>query len=183
MSAFLTLATLRDEGAVEVAKEALAEAGIPVEIRRTGGNAYFGSATATEVELRVPEDKMLDAEAVMARLSHESEQAALAEAGVPPDPNEDGPAVEPRRRISWALALSLLLPFPGGGCMYARAFRTGLVLAGVFVGLVLAGVAGVRVEHGTEVWIGTKLVDLVLAPLFVVRWNRRISDGGNHAHA
>ena len=50
----VAVTTLRDAAGADVAKEALADHGITVEIKRMGANAYFGSATAEEFEVRVP---------------------------------------------------------------------------------------------------------------------------------
>ena len=52
----VAVTTLLDAAGAEVARELLAERGIAAEVRRLGYNPYFGSATAAEFEVRVPED-------------------------------------------------------------------------------------------------------------------------------
>ncbi len=175
----ITISKVRDRAAAEVAKEALQAVDIPVEIRLVGQNPYFGNASAEEWEVRVAEEHEEAALEELERLSGELEQAVYAEAGVPaPEDDTDDLDVDRERpkKASWALAISLLLPFPGGGCMYARANAPGLVIFGVWLGLSLAAIAGVRMPYGMQLWIGCKLLDLILAPFFVARFNRRLSD-------
>jgi hypothetical protein len=172
----IAISTVRDEAAAQVAREALAAVGIPVELKRLGANPYFGSVTGAEWEIRVPEEREGEALAELDRIAADVEQAVLAEAGVPAGEDDDDlHADEPQpKKVSWALVLSLLLPFPGGGCMYARANAVGWLLCGVLVGLLLCAVAGVRFEHSMQLWMGAKLLDLALAPIFVVRFNHRL---------
>jgi hypothetical protein len=169
----IAVATLRDEAAVQLACEALDAAGIDVEIKSFGGNPYFGSPTRVEWEVRVPEDRESDARAVLDRLSDDVEQAVFAEAGVPAA--EEEPAEPPReqpRKVSWAIAIAVIL-FPGFGCIYARAFSTGILILTISGVLFLASAAGAY--HARFDWfVAAKLIDVVLAPLFVLRYNRRL---------
>src|SRR5438067_9740258 len=124
----VAVTTMRDAAGAEVAKELLAERGIDVEIRRMGSNAYFGSPTAEEFEVRVPEDAVDEAHRLLDGMAEELERAALAEAGVPPGDgdmrggDELPPPEERPRKVSWAIALGLVGPLPGCGLLYARAF-------------------------------------------------------------
>jgi hypothetical protein len=173
----ITISKVRDRAAAEVAKEALSSINIPVEIRLMGQNPYFGNASAEEWEVRVPDEHEEAALDELDRLAEEMEQAVYAEAGVPPpeDEADDLKASSDRpKKVSWALAISLLLPFPGGGCMYARANGPGLTILGVWLGLTLATIIGVQVPWGMQLWLGCNLVDLLLAPFFVARFNRRL---------
>jgi hypothetical protein len=77
----VAVTTVRDEGAAQVAKETLAELGIEVELRRQAINPYFGAATADVFEVRVPEDRLVEAEHALARLEKEVEEALIAAAG------------------------------------------------------------------------------------------------------
>ncbi len=98
---FVAVSTVRDEGAAEVAKEALADAGIPVELRRVGANPYFGQMTATDWEVRVPEERTGEAHDVLLRVELEAEEAAVRESGagqLAPEtkaPSATEPASEP----------------------------------------------------------------------------------------
>ncbi len=185
----IAVTTVRDEGAALVAKEALEARGIEVELKRLGANPYFGSPTTEEIEIRVPEERAGDARAVLDLLEEETEQALMAQAGVPADEDDDPdelPSIEERpRKISWSIAISLLIPFPGAGLMYARAFPLGLTLAGIFVGLFLLPALGLHTHLDLlQLAVGVKIVDAVLAPIFVVRFNRRLQQKGkNNAHA
>jgi hypothetical protein len=104
---FVVVTEVGDEGAAEVAKEALTDRGIDVELRRRGlHNPYFPSTTAAVFEVRVPEEKVKAAEAVLAYLSEELEQAVLAQAGAAAEiaEEEEPPPAPPRReklQVSW----------------------------------------------------------------------------------
>jgi hypothetical protein len=172
----ITVSTVRDRAGAELAQEALRAVGIAAEVRLVGQNPYFGSVSAEEYEVRVPEGDEAAARTELDRLAAELEQAVYAEAGVPAD---DGPdalqaAEERPRKPSWAFVISLLLPFPGGGCMYARASKVGFVLLGIWVGVTVAMVSGMHSPHGGTLWVGAKLVDAFLGPLFALRYNRRL---------
>ena len=178
----ITISTVRDRAAAEVAKEALSAINIPVEIRLLGKNPYFGSITAEEWEVRVPEEHEDAALQELERIGAELEQAVFAEAGVPAKEEDDDDLHEEQpKKISWALALSLILPFPGGGCMYARANALGLIIFGVWLGITAAAIFGFQVPYGMQLWIGAKIVDLILSPVCVIRFNRRLADGARHA--
>ena len=97
---FVVVITVPDEGAAQVASEALRDRGIEVELRRQGmQNPYVPSGAAAHLyEVRVPEDKVQAAEAALAHLEVELEQALIAQAGAAADEQEaDEPAPEPRR--------------------------------------------------------------------------------------
>jgi hypothetical protein len=178
----ITVSTVRDRAAAEVAKEALTAINIPVEIRLLGKNPYFGSITAEEWEIRVPEEHEDDALEELDRIGAELEQAVFAEAGVPAPEGVSGEDddlhadEEQPKKLSWALALSLILPFPGGGCMYARANALGLTIFGVWLGLVVGAILGAHFPYGMQLWIGAKILDLILSPFCVMRFNRRLAD-------
>ena len=91
----VTVSTVRDEGAAEVAKEALSDAGIAVDLKRVSGNPYFAQMSASEWEVRVPEERVADAERVLARVEHEAEEAAVRQAGAAQvEPESEEPAPE-----------------------------------------------------------------------------------------
>jgi hypothetical protein len=69
--------TVGDEGAAEVAREALEACDLPVEIKRVGANPYLGARV--EIEVRVPEERLAEAEAVLAQLEIDAEEAALSQ--------------------------------------------------------------------------------------------------------
>jgi hypothetical protein len=86
----VAVATVSDEAAAEVAKEALADRGMDVEIRRIFGDAYFGSATHVSYEVRVPEEAAAQAHAELDRLAEELERAALAQWATTEDKGKHG---------------------------------------------------------------------------------------------
>jgi hypothetical protein len=179
----VAVTTLRDPAGAEVAKELLAERGISAEIRRLGYNPYFGAPTAEEFEVRVPEDAVADAHAVIAGMAEELERAALSEAGVSLDDEDGGgydrdtlPPPELRRRnVAWAIALGLVGPLPGCGVLYARAFALGWSMAGASLVLFIAGVAA-----GNAEWLAIvgalKAADVVIAPFAAARFNRKLEE-------
>jgi hypothetical protein len=180
----VAITTLRDAAGAEVAKEMLSERGIAVEIRRLGSNAYFGSPTAEEFEVRVPENALDEAQQLLDGMAEELERAALAEAGVPPgDEDERGgddlppPELRPRK-ISWAVALALIGPVPGCGVLYARAFALGWTMIGLslalFVGAMMNG-------ELFPLLLALKGADVVVAPFAAARFNRKLE--GRHADA
>ncbi len=186
MSKLVVVATLQDSAAADVAREAIADAGIAAEVRRLGGDAYFGSGTAYSYEVRVPGEAVDDARRVLTALEEDMEQAAIAAAGVPPgEEDERGsaalPPVEERpRKIAWAVALALVGPLPGVGALYARAFALGWT----FVGMSLAGiVAGFALDSLSpfRLVIALKVADVLLAPWLAARFNRKLEDR-NAAH-
>ena len=179
--AMVAVTTMHDLGGAEVAKEALADCGIPVEVRRLGADVYFGSPTATAFEVRVPADRVADAHAALAALEAELEQAVLAAAGVPPSSEDErGSAALPPperrpRKLAWAVALGLVGPVPGCGLLYARAFGLGWTMAAASAVLFAAAVVA-----GNPDWLalvlGAKIADVLLAPIFAARFNRKLGD-------
>jgi hypothetical protein len=192
----VAVATLRDEGAADVARELLEERGIEVELREVAPNRYFGAPTAVEIEVRVPTDRIADARAALAALEGELEAAAVAEAGVEraddEHPGEALPAAEERpKKISWAIALALIFPVPflPVGMIYARAPKL-LPLAIVAASLGLLAVGNLTRDWGLIdlgmglVFVGVRVIDAIVSPIFVARWNRRLAKKGTaDAHA
>ncbi|MDB4964673.1 MAG: hypothetical protein JWN44_362 [Myxococcales bacterium] len=175
----VAVTTLRDAAGADVAKEALADHGIAVEIKRLGSNAYFGSPTAEEFEVRVPADRVDDAHKILELLAEELEQQVLAEAGVPPetDPvhgsSELPPPDKRPRKVSWAIALGLVGPLPGCGLLYARAFRLGWSFFALTIALFVGGIAAGSGD--TLAMIGVlKGLDIVMAPFFAARFNKKL---------
>jgi hypothetical protein len=83
------LVVVPDEGAGEVVRAALVDAGIPVEVRRhRPDHPYIVDPRAEPWRIQVPEERLSDAQLVLKRLEHEMaeelEAQALA-AGPPPD--------------------------------------------------------------------------------------------------
>lgn len=194
-AALVAVATLRDEGAADVARELLEERGIEVELREVAPNRYFGSPTAVEIEVRVPPDRAADAREALAALEEELEAAAVAEAGVAraedERPGDALPTVEERpKRVSWAVALALIFPVPflPVGLLYARAPKllplalTALSLSVLAVGNLTRHWGLIDVGMGL-VFVGVRVIDALSAPFFVVRWNRRLARKGASADA
>ena len=183
----VAVTTLRDSAGAEVAREMLAERGIPVEIRRMGYNPYFGAPTAVEYEVRVPEDAVAAAEELFDGMAEELERAALAEAGVPPgeDDARGGDELPPPelrpRKVAWAIALGLVGPVPGCGLLYARAFALGWTMVGLSLALFGAVVVGNADLFG--VLLALKAADLVLAPIAAARFNRSLERSHKEQHA
>lgn len=175
---WVAVTTVRDEGAAQVARDSLDSRGIPVELKRMMPNAYLGSATPAEIEVRVPEDRADDAHQVLEGLEAELEQAMLAEAGVPPEEGEPTgaklpPPEERPKKISWAIALALVFPVPcmPAGMMYARApLPLSMTILGLSGALMLIG----KGEAAVFAIFGSRALDLILAPVFAVRENRRL---------
>ena len=83
------LIVVPDEGAGEMVRTALVEAGIPVEVKRHHrDHPYIVDPRAEPWRILVPEARLVEAQAVLKRLEHEMadevEAQALA-AGPPPD--------------------------------------------------------------------------------------------------
>jgi hypothetical protein len=176
----VAVTTLRDAAGAEVAREMLAEHGITAEVRRLGYNPYFGSPTAEEFEVRVPEESLAEAQALFDGMAEELERAALAEAGVPPS-DEDargGDALPPpelrARKVSWAVALGLVGPIPGCGVLYARAFALGWTMVGVSLAMFVASLAINPDFFG--VLLALKAADVVVAPFCAARFNRKLRE-------
>jgi hypothetical protein len=177
----VAVTTLRDTAGAEVAKEVLSDHGIAVEIRRLGSNPYFGSPTAEEFEVRVPEDAVAKAHELLEGMAEELERAALAEAGVPPsDEDERGgdelppPELRPRK-VSWALALALVGPVPGCGVFYARAYALGWAMLALAVA---SFVVATLTADGKifAILLALKGADIVLAPIAAARFNRKLRE-------
>jgi hypothetical protein len=177
----VAVTTLHDAAGADVAKEALTDCGIPVEVRRLGADPYFGSATAAAFELRVPADRVTEAETALAALEHQLAEVLLAAAGVPPSSEDERgstalppPELRPRK-VAWAIALGLVGPVPGCGLLYARAFRLGWAMLGGSVVLFAAAVVA-----GNPDWLGlvlgAKIADVLLAPIFAARFNRKLGE-------
>jgi hypothetical protein len=180
----VAVTTLRDAAGADVTREALAEHGIPVEVRRVGSDPYFGSGTSEAFEVRVPADRVADAHELLEGLEEDLARAALQEAGVPPSELDDAgdtelppPELRPRK-ASWALALALVGPWPGVGLLYARAFALGWTMAGMTLMFLAAAVA-----VGNPDWMAAlvvlKAADVVLAPFLAARFNRQLIKGSH----
>jgi hypothetical protein len=92
------LVIVPDEGAGEVVRSALVEAGIPVEVKRAYSDHPFrGQVLAEPWRILVPADQLAAARLVLDRLQHEvaDELEAQAAAASPPDPE---PPTDPRSR-------------------------------------------------------------------------------------
>jgi hypothetical protein len=115
---FVAVSTVLDPGAAEVAEEALGAAGIPVELKRLGRNPYLGSA-GLEIEVRVPLDRLREAEAILGHIADEAEEAALRQSGARhrPGPDDDDdeppPAAGPRWQVVGMVGIGLLLLLGG----------------------------------------------------------------------
>ncbi|MCU1282149.1 MAG: hypothetical protein JWM53_5695 [bacterium] len=176
----VAVTTVRDSGAAEVAKEALADRGISVEIRRMGSNVYFSALTAEEYEVRVPEDRVDEAHALLDALEEELEAAVIAQSGGgPPETEEERgsadlpPPDERPRKISWAIALGLVGPIPGCGVLYARAFRLGwamvILSAAAFIAALVSGQPALL-----GFLIGLKALDIFYSPILAAQYNKRL---------
>ncbi len=176
----VAIATLRDAAGAEVAREMLAERGITAEIKRLGYNPYFGSPTAAEFEVRVPEESLAEAQALLDGMAEELERAALAEAGVPPGEDDarggdDLPPPELRaRKVSWAVALGLVGPVPGCGVLYARAFALGWTMIGLSLAMFVASIA-INPDF-FAILIALKAADVIVAPFCAARFNRKLRE-------
>ncbi len=187
---FVAVVTVRDWGAAQVAREKLDDAGIPVELKPLGQNPYFGTVSAAEIEVRVPSSRLADAERQLAQREEETEALLLSEAGVPPEDykgeHAEDEAADARGvillpkseerplKVSWALVLSWLLPFPAG-CFYARAWPLGWLLVGLFAGGAVAPLVFRHAGDAAFLAVFAKAADLVLAPILVVKRNRRLA--------
>src|SRR5262249_15568209 len=95
---YWTVTTVHEEGAAGVVKEALDDAGIPVEICRRVASPTKGSMTAMVYEVRVPDERAGEAEKVLARIQAELEHAIYAQAGFDPPPDDAAPEQPIKRR-------------------------------------------------------------------------------------
>jgi hypothetical protein len=113
---FVAVSTVRDEGAAEVAREALEAADLEVEIKRVSPTAYLGPVSLLEFEIRVHEDRIADAELVLRQLSEEAEAAATREwesHPAEPEPSATSPADSSKPLLkllpTWAKVVVLIL--------------------------------------------------------------------------
>lgn len=146
------LVIVPDEGAAEMVRAALVEAGIQPEFERAfPDHPYRASILAEPWRVFVPAERLKDAQDALARLEHdvadeadrqsrawhgrdEGEVDALAaelSAGDAPAAEQE-PAARHGPRIGWALALAFLLPVPAVS-FYAGARRAGAIFIGLFV--------------------------------------------------
>src|SRR4051812_40397999 len=172
----VAVTTLREPGGAEVAKEALADRGIPVEIRRLSNfTLYFGAPAPEEFEVRVPPEHLEEAQEVLEALREEMELNVLAEAGVPADDQSDElPPPERRpRKLAWAVAIAMIAPVPGCGLLYARAFRLGYLFMGLSVALLVGGAATGN-GYALIPALALKPLDALLSPFFAARFNRKL---------
>jgi hypothetical protein len=138
----VALVTVPDEGAAWMVRDALGDAGIEAEIERArADHPYMASALAHPMRIFVAKGDLERARGVLAALeselaNHEEELSAeaLAAGQITTESPADPARLDERAlpRLSWALALGLLLPVPGV-CFYARAPRLGGVLLGAFL--------------------------------------------------
>jgi hypothetical protein len=177
----VAVTTLRQAGGAEVAREALADHGIPVEIKRLSNfSLYFGAPAPEEFEVRVPPEHVAEAHQVLQSLSRELEEQVLAEAGVAADEESDElPPPERRpRKPSWAVAIALIAPIPGCGLLYARAFRLGYLFLGLSVALFVGGMA-TNNEAALIAALLLKPLDALVAPCFAANFNRKLEAHGS----
>jgi hypothetical protein len=103
---------VHDPGAAEVARDELESRGMVVELKRLGNDPYFGSV-GIEIEVRVPADRVAEAEAILARLAVEAEEAALSQSAESPPVEEaaarDRPARPPMPRALVAGVAALVV--------------------------------------------------------------------------
>jgi len=98
---FIAVETVADEGAAEVAREALTACDIPVELRRHGSN-QFGARMS--IEVRVPIEHVKDAENILSRLGEEAAEAAVREAARAEDEEEErAPEPPSRAERAWVM--------------------------------------------------------------------------------
>jgi hypothetical protein len=188
----VALVTVPDEGAAETVRAALAEVDIPVRLERARPeNPYRVQVLAGAWRILVPEERLAEAQLSLQRLEKEMaeevdaqaagwEPEGAAAAATPEVPRRPGP------KISFALALGALLPFPVS-CFYVRARWRGAIWLGLVVAafvLAMAGDGGYRLlpfgedsplAYGDRlllVCLFAKLADLFVA-LLLIAFRRR----------
>lgn len=144
----VALVTVPDEGAAETVRAALAEVDIPVRLERARPeNPYRVQVLAGAWRILVPQERLADAQVLLARLEREmAEEVDAQAAGWEPEAAAAAPPEVPRRpgpKISFALALGALLPFPVS-CFYVRARWRGAI----WLGLVVAAFVLAMVDDG-----------------------------------
>jgi len=149
----VALVTVPDEGAADVVRAELVESAIPVRLERAYPEHPYGpTVLAAPWKVMVPVERLAEAQAALARIQHETaaELEAQALAAAAPEAKRAGrapsradePADLPPRslKVSWALALSIVLVFPVA-CFYARARRRGAVWMALFLATIALAVA------------------------------------------
>jgi hypothetical protein len=156
------LVTVPDEGAAWMVRDALSADGIEVQVERAGpDHPYTANALAKPMRLFVAEQDLERARGLLAALEAEiagsdDELHAEALAAGSKDELAAAPAERALPRLSWAIALGVLLPIPVV-CFYARAWRTGALFAGLY----LAGLACLFLGHpGLMLTPASKVADL-----------------------
>jgi hypothetical protein len=96
---WVAVETVGDEAAAAILVELLAAHAIPTQIKRLPGMPY--GPAKLEIEVRVPEERLADARALVAQLAEEAEAAAVREADLAVPPREPAP-----RRRTLRLSLS-----------------------------------------------------------------------------
>ena len=91
----IAVSTVHDSGAAEVARETLRACGIEVELKQMGANPYLGARV--EIEVRVPADRVGEAESILAQLAIDAEEAAVRESGAAPADDAEPESYGPRR--------------------------------------------------------------------------------------
>jgi hypothetical protein len=175
----IAITTVRDPGAAEVARQVLAEAGIPVDVRRVGINPYFGTLTGLDIEVRVPAERLAEAEQVLLHLSEAAGEALAGQAALPLDPEaerqiaavrEATPPAHPKSRmlgILFGVFVPMLGPFYAGS--------PGLALASLLIHLpFLHGLLGGRHELGElamSSWFIGRIIDVMGTQQAIARQN------------
>jgi hypothetical protein len=170
------LVTVPDEGAAWMVRDALSSEGISVEVERARpDHPYTASALAKPMRLYVAEEDLDHARVLLAALEAEiagSQDELNADALAAGNKEAPAAALGERSvpRLSWAIALGLiLLPLPVV-CFYARAWRTGALFAGLY----LAGLACMVLGHpGVILTPAAKLADFSAGLPLVVLARRR----------
>jgi len=94
--AFAELVVVADEGAGQMVRAALAEAGIAVEVKRHyPDHPYVAAPLAESWRILVPAERLPEAKMVLARLEQEMAEEVEAQALAAGPPPSDAP---PRRR-------------------------------------------------------------------------------------
>jgi hypothetical protein len=158
----VALVTVPDEGAAWTVRDALSADGITVEIERAGlDHPYTANALAKPMRVFVAAEDLERARAALAALEaeiagSEDELHAAALAAATPKAEDAPPTERSVPKLSWAIALGLLLPIPVV-CFYGRAWRTGALFAGLY----LAGLVCAFVGHpGVMLTPASKIADL-----------------------
>ena len=191
---FIAIATLRDRGAADAAADALTESEIPVEVRVLGTNPYFGTVTGVEIEVRVPGARIVEAEAVLARLAEESSEALRSEQPWRDDEQAAADALReappPKREPSRALAFVYSLFIPVLGPLYVGSPQLALASLLVHVPLLVLLWRGHLYAPSLSLfWLLGRVVDIIGTQQALMR--RRAlagmpadaapADGGDHA--